>query len=402
MTKINNSLLQHTDELQELLAELIDKSVIIHKHIETGEVESSLYGDYFEYLNYQLAQVISVINSANQRSYKEAFIISRSLFEHMLLFTLMTSCFRYYKFFKKKKSETIGQAIERINKEIADAGNQGKVVNALRAVQYQKNEIAVIFKGLFCGDEGAETDFKIPWHYFLYKKYTPEFAFLDRADYFKHMPDEFIPKDYFNEIKNLKKEHKSMHDYYMRPDSMLESIKLNNIYSKQEVLRAQAHYNFLSMFVHPTKESVNMLKAHYLVRSRIDNLNELRDEKPLLRLLSTLYVIRVTDSMVTDLFFALFKAPKKYIRSVKGNEIKELISHLRTRTSYFWFIKDMPHDYDKFTHCLYHEDPAALGGDYRKADCRNIKFDTGILRRLERVFISGHNQTWGCYRSPLE
>ena len=95
-------------------------------------------------------------------------------------------------------------------------------------------------------------------------------------------------------------------------------------------------------------------------------------------------------------------APKQYIQEVNVQEIENMLEELGQETAYFWFIRNGPHDYDKFRHCIHHADSADLGGDYRKIDCEQIKFDKDILGRLERVFSSACNQTWGYYKSPLE
>ena len=136
---LNQKLDQHINSLQELVLALTNRSAVIYEDIKIGETENGLYNDYFEFLNYQLSQVESVINLANQSAYRESFVIIRSLFEHMTLFTLMTVCRKYYRFFRKagNNRETYDQIVERWNKEIESARRKGQQTNALEAVKYE-------------------------------------------------------------------------------------------------------------------------------------------------------------------------------------------------------------------------------------------------------------------------
>ena len=102
----------------------------------------------------------------------------------------------------------------------------------------------------------------VPRYYFIYANYSPEFAFLEQNDYFEPLPSNFEPENRQAEVRRLKKEQKDIYDYYMRLESMLCSIELNGIYSKQNSIAARAHYAFLSKFVHPTDESIRLLKSN--------------------------------------------------------------------------------------------------------------------------------------------
>ncbi len=387
-------------DLQKLVIDIANSIATIHQGITYGEIGYTLYSDYFEVANYQLAQVESVIQLANGRSYREAFIILRTLFEHMLLFRLMTVADKYFILFKKNRNESDATAIARLNSEIQTAKQQGKKTSALRAVNYSRDGVvAVIYQGPYVDGEKKKGNL-VPYYLSLFNQFNPTAAFLDDGEYFDYLPSSFRAAERNSRNANTQRENKYIYTHYLSFTGMLKSLEINKMYSKKEITRIKAHYNFLSEFTHPTKGSMSVLKARNHQNSHIQNFDEIREHKPTLCLLASLYLGNIVASIGGDLLNVLVNAPKKHFKSV-NSDLDTKLKKFYTSTDYFWFIDNGPHSYDKFIYCIHHADNKKLNGNYELIDSSKVIFKKEILERLTSLQGGWSNQVWGTYKPPF-
>ncbi len=384
--------------VQELVDSIIKQTVTLHEQIKHGKVSYSLYSDYFEIANYQLGSLDSVMLLANNKRYREAFVVLRTELEHMMLFKLMTRGNRYFLLFKKYKGDSDEVAIQKLNKQIAEDKRNGKKTSALRAAKYPTDGVVkVIYQGPFVNGERRKGNL-VPYYLNLYKNFDPEAAFLNEGDYFRYLHQTLARVDIANKRKA---ENKYLYTHYMSYRALLHSLQLNRLFTKPQITRLEAHYNFLSEFTHPTEKSMERIKVRNSHNSNVQSLDEIREDHPTLRLLASLYAGYMAASFAEDLIYILKNAPKKYIAGFEPVELQQSIDKFYKLTDYFWFIQNGPHDYDKFYYCVHYGDRVALGGDYRRVDPKRVTFNKNILDRLKRLQGGWDNAAWNKYRPPF-
>lgn len=389
-------------EVQDLIIEMLHETVTLHKNIEWGRIGYTLYSDYFELANYHIDSAVSIIELANNKHYRDSAVVARSYFEFMLFFRLMTRGNRYFRLAKKKKKESDQEAIDRINDDFAEKRKEGIKVAPLRAVKYppKNGYVAIVYKGPYVDGKDYKGNL-YPFYLSLYNQFRPDAAFLPQNDYFQWNHERKYKKENDNRNAKQKAENKYLHLHFMSFEGMLFNLKLNRLFTVEEIKRIRAHYAFLSKYIHTTDESIESIKVENRHKGYLSGLHEVRDEFPSFQYLMTLYAGWISASISEDLTHVLNHAPKKYIKKIETDLLEEKISKLYEISSYFWFIKNEPHAYDRFQHCVAYENPAQLKGKYMDVEDNKVKFKTEILGRFLDLQYGWRNIAWGRYEPPF-
>ena len=336
--EIEQKTVEEHRELLELLTSLVESSIKLWENIKPKEdVSYDEDGFYIRFLNYQCVSIISIRDLVLEGRYVDAYRLIRCIFENYLLYQLMLRGFLYQKTFSvvpktKTHKEVCEEALTKLEEDHKN-GIALTVISAKPTSNYKK--IIVTYRGL--NDSNDDASDMIPYYYFAFVDYDSERHIVDRIP-------ELYESDFFPDARTKwQKYHQELYDNYLSFGAMKKALILNNIYTEKEFNKVSIHYNFLSSFIHPNKKAMKIVEGNY-INSFVKSIDEIYNYDHYVSELALLYVAFLLKYLIEEILAYL---PKRFIIDV--NYKNNLLVGFE-KFSYFWFLKEEPHEYDKHKH----------------------------------------------------
>lgn len=325
---------QSIKELNELITEgcsKVDelKSNLTHRQ----EVGNEYHYDLFDIIKTEFLSIDSALILLKSYRYKDCLSIVRNILETFLVFWLMVRAKKYRapvwyttKATEKKSSEIIrDEVFEKWTREKNNGNPKYQHIKKIKKLE-QSDQFYVLYEyeGLF----DDKNKMHIPYLYFLINQSYDPAAKLEGLDSIKE-----------GIIHHDPKRIKIQRDFYQlnfRFEALIENLIINDLIKENQADYLRVHYNFLSQYVHPTKESINPNSQQLADRYSRDYPDEILEELILLYLARLQYrffkiiIDRMTEDNPNALVTTLLSFCKR----------------LNISSSHFWFFDNEPTQYD--------------------------------------------------------
>ncbi len=387
------SLQSEVEELNSQVSNLLGMYDGWSESFEYGAAGYDAYYKLVDFANFRLETVMSTLDLINNNQVADAFTLERTLLENYLLYLLMCRGHKYFQLrsLKGKKQDEIVKIIEDESK----LAGHGDLIEVREHPKLAKH-LMYIREGLKI--KGA-TEYTIPFHNFVYGQFDPMTMRLDEKGYFAYF--EFEDED-DSQQHAWKQNQEQLYRHYLSYDALLQNLLINEIVDSEAVKRIEAHYTFLSTFVHPTNDSFRDLHKNSNEHSFKTMIGFDEPYKDSSKLLASIYNAKLAVSIIRELIEALKQGPKDFLKNINSDEIERLCVEIENRNP-FWFIFNSSTEYDKFEQAVNistNEELLAVGGDYKKLPDERVMFERDIMRRFESSLGGWHNQRVGSYQSP--
>jgi len=381
------------NELNGQVNELLHMYGTWSNNFEYGAKAYDAYYKLVDFANFRMETVSSCLELIGNDKIADSFTLERTLLENYLLFLLMC---RGHKYFQVRSLK--GKKPAEIEQILADEQQYIGKGDLLEIRTYPKldKHLMYIRKGVTIK---GDPDYSIPFFNFVYGQFDPLTMRLDEKGYFTY----FEPEDDEDEQGDkLKKGQEQLHRQYLSYDALLQNLLLNEIVDDEAVRRIEAHYTFLSTYVHPTNDAFRDLHKNSNEHSFKTMVGFDKPYKESTKLLASIYNAKIAVSIIKELIEALKGGPSDFLQNINSQEIESLCDAIESRNP-FWFIFNDATNYDKFEQAVNitpAEELNAIGGDYTKLSNEQVKFERDIMRRFEGSLGGWHNQRVGRYQSP--
>ena len=371
--------------------------------IKFGTNYNMMYGDIIEFLNFRLETAESCLLLIEQDRIADALGLCRAMLENYLLFKLLC---RGDRFFQLQTLENLkpAEVMARLRKQqddLAAKHAKGEDLACLYVAMYPRRNkhLMYVLKGL--RDE-TTPDFFIPYYYFLhFQEFRPEAMRLKDEDYFDYTePDSGVVASQ----KSYRLETTYWYKHFLSYDALLLCLEINDLMSKPEQHRINAHYTFLGTFLHPTDAAAKSLHVNANHRSGRPAIGKGQDYTDTAKLLASLYVAHLVVGMLSEAAGLLERAPLVHVADAGTPNLRAVVSKVEKSVAYFWFIDNEAPLYDRFNYAVHwatDKDLQTYGG-YAGIPSDRVKFTPQIYSHFGASLSGWTNQRVGVYRSPLE
>lgn len=219
------------------------------------------------YLYSELDTLVATLGLLEKAMYKESFIIIRTILEKFLYFWLMLEGrkYRLTRTFHINPKVSSASMIARdktadLCKKEKSLGNPNykDILNIQKSLRHD-DEIVVTYEPevLFEEHDINQTGPIIPNYNYMLEEYNPELAHTyDIVTVNEGLVSPAI-------LSEVAKTQKQIYHNYFYIDNIIRNLEICSLIDdfKSGILRV--YYNFLSKFVHPTIESINLWKNHH-------------------------------------------------------------------------------------------------------------------------------------------
>lgn len=376
---------QILQEIRSDIDELLKLNVTFHKNFTYGESSWTHWGEYQEWINYNILSLKSVVNLAEAKCYRDSFVLVRTVFESFFLIELtMLAKYLYFNYLPYR-GETKYQLLTRAKLEAPKVFGKKNIKN-IKLVENMGRPFKV--QVVYRANPVSRSNKVIPRHYFIFKEYNPDELYLSGIS--------------LGDIwgKRLKKRGKKKiqsrlsNTFLNMPVAILNFLKINRLATARERDAIVVHYNFLSKFTHGVSESYSILSKNKQ-RSFLRSLDEVMEFDYFKELLCLLYACHLAIYYI-ELQMKFFLNEEE-IKIKNLESIKKIVLHLKDKYSFFWFVYNKPTDYDIFQYKIRQiikKKPNLSPKDSQ------IKCHKNPLSRLEDLHIDYCNQSIGRYMPP--
>ena len=310
------------------------------KHEVTSKKTFALISDEnrLDYFRTELNTLTIVLDLMEKEHFKECFILLRTVLEKFLYFWLMMDDRKYRFKTEYHESKLTGEMKEsklnEFHQSLLKAKAQGNPdFKDARIVREKGKDVITVYghlEGLFRDTDLTRTGELIPQYLFSRNDYNPNVKHLSRLETIQEGRTWKIPE-------NMKKTQDMIYHYFIRIDAMLDNLVLNRLVSKEQSDWIMVHYNFLSTFTHPSKNSIRLWQ-----RTGRGSIGSYHFNGEILTRLTTLYVAKLMQLYIEKLFLR-YRADHEAFTDQKFDQ---LISELRQISTELWFIDNEPLPYD--------------------------------------------------------
>lgn len=320
----------------------------------------------------QFDSLSSVITLLEKKTYKDCFDLIRSVLEGYFFLLLMMRGKRYREIRQFRVIQTTS-GDPKIARDLTM--EKWKMERKSGDPRYSK-VICIDPKGddtisVTIEDEGryehGDTERKgrlVTRYYFAFDEYDPETRFVATLPSIRE-------GDLYRELTKEKwEQQKIIYHQYFYVQNMIRNLKLNNLLDEEQADRFRVHYNFLSMFGHPTKPgNPRRGKKEYSGNYPPEEVEKAYEELIL--------------SYVCKLQSLLIKSVTEFFKSINPDagikKYEDRAQQLEAELDDFWFIYNDPTDFDiEKSRCLKNE-VAQMG---HKVDPDIIVYYRNPLKRL--------------------
>lgn len=376
------------------LEELLGKYKSWSGEITQGHTGHSQYVELIDFVNFRMETVDSCRILLGSGRIADTLGLNRSLLENYLLHILMCRGTKYIRLGNfRPDSRPIDEILNDERQKIGTG-------NLLGVEPYPKlrKHLLYIFEGL--RPEGRADEPPIPFHHFLYREFRPNVFRLDEMDYFQYYepPEEVIESE-----QHHRRSQRDIYNLYLSYDAVMESLRINEIIDRQAVLRINAHYTFLGTFVHPTSDSFRDLHDSSNQHSFRTEIGFNAPYAKTAHLMGYIYTLFNAIGIIEEATAKLKAASSEYIIDSGTTELNTVITRIKEKYTYFWYIFNSPSDYDKFNYCVNRmgdTDFEAIGRDYKNVNPEDIPFNKEIYGNLQGALSGWSNVRVGSYVPP--
>jgi len=316
---------QSIKELSELIKEGCSKIEDLKSDLTYGQDVANLYYyDLFDILEVETLSTDSVLNLLKLFRFKDCFTITRTILETFLVFWLMVRAKKYRESKWYTAKETDKKSPEDVRDEVFDRwmhekkiGNpKYQLIKKMKKIGSDQFNVLYEFEGKF--DE--KTKMHVPNLYFLIKDGYDPAAKLEGLD--------SIKEGIIHHDSKRMKIHRDFYQLNFRFEALIENLIINDLIKENQGDYLRVHYNFLSQYVHPTKESINPQSQQLSNSHSRGYSNEIMEESILLYLcrLQYLFIKIIMDRMKED-------NPNAITRNLES-----FLQKLDRASSHLWFF----------------------------------------------------------------
>jgi hypothetical protein len=254
--RINN--LEHLiKRIREIRTEVDDISAIVEKQSFPVEYNRRVF------LFSEIDTLIATLRLLENRFYKESFIIIRTVLEKFLYFWLMLEGRKYrwpvnYRV-QPKTSLTVKEARDNtldLWQREKKSGNQNfdEIINIQRGSRNDEFIVTYESEGLYAKGDVNKSGESIPNYNFILEEYRPDDAHISDI---RTVDEGLVSPETISQVINMQK---GIYHNYFYIGNILRNLKMCNLIDDIQQSMIRVHYNFLSKYVHPTIEDIEMRK----------------------------------------------------------------------------------------------------------------------------------------------
>nr|MBI4156302.1 hypothetical protein [Candidatus Woesearchaeota archaeon] len=362
--------------------------------IQNKDVTYSEHGEYISWINHQITTLKDAYSLLSTNSYKSVFSLIRVVFEAYWVIDLSMNGPKFYLNYSPKEGHDI-QKIYQVWVKDFESNKENKIKQGILEIKHPiKNKIMVVYEGRK-NQEGKI----IQNYYFLFKEYDHEIAHLG-------LEEDYYESEELGKInEELIKKHKGFKWYFKFNGGIKDNLLLNKLINEEEFERARVHYSFLSMWTHPSMNSIRLIEKNIYGRG------EFEDIKKYDFFLTRLALLYIGNTMClylnSFLKFARRQIFESKITSIKDE--KDFINSVKAyleNTNYFWFIYNEPHYYYKWKYAsklLGKQDIEEIKKlKISDMTASEIEYYKNPIKTLKNLSTSWNNEIIGKYESPIE
>lgn len=287
----------------------------------------------------QFDSLSSVITLLEKKMYKDCFDLVRSVLEGYFFLLLMMRGKRYRETREFRVTPTTSRdpkiardrTMEKWRKGWKSGDHRYSKVISINPKGDDTISVTIEDEGLYeRGDEKRKGQL-VTKYYFAFDEYDPETRFVATLPSIRE-------GDPFRELtKEILGRQKIIYHQYFYIQNIVRNLKLNNLLDEEQTDRFWVHYNFLSMFAHPTKPgNPRRGKKEYPGSYPPEEVEEAYEELIL--------------SYVCKLQSLLIKSVAEFFKSVNPDadikKYEDRARQLEAELDDFWFIYNDPTDFD--------------------------------------------------------
>ncbi len=354
-----------------------DGTVWIH-HIELAERAKHL-AEHLE----------TALNAARSKAYASAFALTRTAIEHQVLDELLLLADRY----KQRYTDVADVEFRRWTSELANGAKWAANVQSLE--RFGRGAVIIRRGHDVLDDEGTAVE-----------QISPYLPILERHQPTLGPPS--VQQLHFNGIGELHdqeqwaRQNRDSYRSFLRWDSLLDNLVLNDLATEQERVTLEVHYRFLSSFTHATRHGFEIIdRATSLSRQFEPNEHHVSE-------LVLLY-LAVVASRELRAFCAFVDARGARIGIADRPLVDSIANDLDRVSQHLWYVGQSPLEYDRFV-----EANRKVWKSWDKTgpipanrqlpetiDESDVGYYTDPLQRLYHLHVGGNEMTTGFSHRPV-
>jgi hypothetical protein len=382
------------DEINKLILSLFTQFENLPLIIEHQDTMYSEHGDYTCWINHQILCLKNSYLILSTNSYKSVFSLIRTSFEAFWIIDLAMNGTKFYLNYVPKKDQNIQKIYQEWIKDYNATKSEKIKQGILEIKSPSSNKIKVIYLGRKNTDGSI-----IPNYYFLFKEYNPEVAHLGFEEpYYENIQLDKIRDELINK-------HKGLRDYFSFGDGVRHNLLLNDLITKEQFERARVHYNFLSMWTHPSINSIHLIQKNIQGN---ENFEQIKKYDFILTRLALLYIGKIMCMYLNSFIkFTDRQLSEGKIKSLKNkSNLLKSVNEFDTNTDYFWFIFNEPHYYYKWKFMIKkigkENEDVIKKISINDLKASEIEYYKNPVETLKDLSTSWENKLIGKYDSPIE
>ena len=387
------------------LINLIDELIValrgLPKDVQWGESSWAQDYDILDFIRIQVLSLQNAEKNATEGYYRDAYQLIRMVFEGYLILRLISTCDKYplrIRIKRAKNDPSLKDAKDRIIQQVKQKFHD----RLITTYSEDKNTLVAVLREVQVVDEkGDDTGVLVPFYYRAWHNFRPLEHFVKGKN---RLPTRrFLTSEWAAMPRRIKKEiaenYGALYRYFLNFDRILENLRLNGVLNKKTTTRVLIHYNFLSNFSHSTSDSLSIIRERRFHQLSAGGLDVIYNHY-----LSELALLYICHLLSMHLSHAIYYLRWRNIKL--KNEIKvyrSLCKKVEGDFSYFWFIFNKPHQYDRYVHanrkCNYKKKLFYRPEDVRLGD---VRYHDNPLGRLKQLHQSQSELTSGnSFTSPF-
>ena len=192
-----------------------------------------------------------------------------------------------------------------------------------------------LIEGLYESNDKEEKGEYVAYYDFIFHQYDPISTFVST------LPTIMEDSCFTESIINEQKINRDLYRKYINFYSLINNWVLNGFINCEEKDKIIVHYNFLSLFVHPNREQLKILRFEESFYTSKNIFKYKKNE--ILSLLISLYALKLEELCLTILSSKLEELSK----SETYYDINKKIRENSAPADILWFIYDKPTEFDK-------------------------------------------------------
>ena len=289
--------------------------------------------------NFESLNTVSVL--VKHKKFKDCFTLLRPVFESMLYFWLVVDGKKYRSytsyFIRPDDNESSKDARDETYdlwyKKWKEKDPHYKDVVTMDKSTKKDDEIVVVSEhiGLYNSKDNESINDLIPWYFFILTNQYNQFVKFN-SDLPSIKIGDTVPNDYRDKDRNTQN---TLYNNYISISAIWKNLQLNELITKVQEEHIRIHYNYLSSYVHTTKEFFQFTKGASLLQ-KSDVSESIVTEQ------IWLYICRIQCIFLRILVERITKNNP----NASMTRYTDLIQRMDAATSHFWFFDNESTPYD--------------------------------------------------------